>query len=107
MPGLPPLPATTTAAPPAPMSYETESIYMPRILRNQGDSESAGMPSYLQQQQQQSSGIGGYHHQQLNQFAHPSMMSSGGHQGQGGGPPGTGNNLMFEATPASEAAMNA
>lgn len=115
MPGLPPLPVTTTAAPPAPMSYETESIYMPRILRNQGDSESAGMPSYLQQQQgqpsqqqpqQQSSGMGGYHHQQLNQFAHPSMMSSGGHQGQGG-PAGTGNNLMFEATPASEAAMNA
>ena len=34
------------------------------------------------------------------------MMSSGGHQGQGG-PAGSGNNLMFEATPASEAAMNA
>ena len=71
------------------MSYETESIYMPRILRNQtGDSESAGMPSYLQQQQQgqlsqqqpqqQSSGMGGYHHQQLNQVRGQLLMQSMG-----------------------------
>ena len=66
--GLPPI--ASTAPPPTSIAnnYETESIYMPRILRNQ-DSDSAGppRPSYLQQQQQQPPPMAAQGYQQLNQ----------------------------------------